>query len=84
MYNDVNTLAHSFLIRSSSFLQVTRTTVKSWVSSKFGQIQPFTAELAAPDRLKKIFYLLDKYSNYFDDMLALRREIVALCATCFS
>ena len=28
MYNVLNTLAHSFLIGSSSFLQVTRTTVK--------------------------------------------------------
>ena len=29
MYNVVNTLAPSFLIGSSSFLQVTRTTIKS-------------------------------------------------------
>ena len=53
MYNVVNTLAPSFLIGSSSFLQVTRTTVKNWISSKFGQIQPCTAELAALDHLKK-------------------------------
>ena len=39
MYNAVNTVAPSFLIGSSSFLQVTRTTVKSWISSKFSQIQ---------------------------------------------
>ena len=38
MYNVVNTLAPSFLIGSFSFLQVTRTTIKSWMSSKFGQI----------------------------------------------
>ena len=37
-YNAVNTVAPSFLIGSSSFLQVTRTTVKSWISSKFGLI----------------------------------------------
>ena len=36
IYNVVNTLAPSFLIGSISFLQVTRTTVKSWISSKFG------------------------------------------------
>ena len=36
IYNAVNTLAPSFLIGSSSFLQVTRTIVKSWISSKFG------------------------------------------------
>ena len=53
MYNVVNTLAPSFLIGSSSFLQVTRTTIKSWMSSKFGQIGPRTAELAALERLEK-------------------------------
>ena len=37
MYNVVNTLAPSFLIRSSSFLQVTRTTIKSQMSSKFSR-----------------------------------------------
>ena len=35
MYNVVNTLAPSFLIGSSLFLQVTRTTMKPWTSSKF-------------------------------------------------
>ena len=53
MYNVVNTLAPSFLIGSSSFLQVTRTTIKSWTSSKFDQIQLWTAELAALERLEK-------------------------------
>ena len=32
LYNVVNSLAPSFLIRSSSFLQVMRTTIKSWTS----------------------------------------------------
>ena len=53
MYNVVNTLAPSFLIGSSSFLQVTRTTITSQTSSKFGQIGPRTAELAALERLEK-------------------------------
>ena len=35
MYNVVNTLAPLFLIGSSSFLQVRRTTIKSWTSLKF-------------------------------------------------
>ena len=35
MYNVVNTLAPLFLIGSSSFLQVRRTTIKSRTSSKF-------------------------------------------------
>ena len=51
MYNVVNTLAPLFLI-GSSFLQVKRTTIKSWTSSKFDQIGPWTAELAALERLE--------------------------------
>ena len=35
LYNVVKTLAPSFLIGSSSFLQVRRTTMKSWKNSKF-------------------------------------------------
>ena len=40
-----------FLIRSFSYLQVT---MRAWMSSKFGQIQPRTTELAALERMKKI------------------------------
>ena len=61
MYNFDNTLVPSFLIGFSSFLQITRTTIKSGMSSKFGQIGPWTAELAALERLIKIFYLLENY-----------------------
>ena len=53
MYNVVNTLASLFLIGSSSFLQVRRTTVKSRPSSKFDQIGPWTAELSVLGRLEK-------------------------------
>ena len=53
MYNVVNTLALLYLIGSSSFLQVTTATIKSWTSSKFDQIRPWTAELAALVRLEK-------------------------------
>ena len=49
--NVVSTLAPSFLIGSSSYLQVTRTSITS--RSKFGQIGPKTAELAALERLEK-------------------------------
>ena len=38
----MNTLAPSFLIGSSSFLQVIRTCMKAWMSSKFGK---FATEL---------------------------------------
>ena len=53
MYNVVNTLAPSLLIKSSSFLQATRTTIKSWMSLKFDKIRPWTADLAALARLEK-------------------------------
>ena len=53
MYNVVNTLAPSFLIGSSSFLQVSRTTIKSRTSLKFDQIRQLTAELAALECLEK-------------------------------
>ena len=52
--NVVSTLAPSFLIRSSSYLQVTKTFITSRTSSKLGQIGPRTAELAALERMKKI------------------------------
>ena len=43
----------SFLICSSLFLQVTKTTIKSRMGSKFGRIRPGTYELAALERLEK-------------------------------
>ena len=52
--NLVSTLAPSFLIGSSSYLQVTRTSIMSRTSSNFSQIRPWTAELAALERLKKV------------------------------
>ena len=51
--NLVNTLAPSFLIGSSSFLQVTRTTMIYRKSSKLGQIGPMTVELAVLESLEK-------------------------------
>ena len=53
MYIVVNTLAPSFLIGSSLFLQVRRTTIISWTSLNFSQIGPRTVELAALDRIEK-------------------------------
>ena len=49
----MTTLAPSFLIGSSLFLQVTRTTIKSWMGLKFGSIRRRTYELAALERLEK-------------------------------
>ena len=53
LYNVVTTLAPSFLIGSSSYLQVTRTSITSRTSSKFSKIVPRTAVLAALERLEK-------------------------------
>ena len=53
-YNLVSTLAPSFLIGSSLYLQVTRTSIISRTSSNFSQIRPRTGELVALERLKKI------------------------------
>ena len=52
--NLVTTLTPSFLIGSSLFLQVTRTTIKSWMGSKLGSIWRRTYELAALERLEKL------------------------------
>ena len=52
--NLVTTLVTSFSFGSSSFLQVTRTSIASHKSLKFDQIGPGTAELAALERLEKI------------------------------
>ena len=52
----MTTLAPSFLIGSSLFLQVTRTTITSWMGSKFGRIGTGTYEFAALERLEKSPY----------------------------
>ena len=49
----MTTITPLFLIGSSLFLQVTRTTIKSRMGSKFGKIGPGTYELAALERLEK-------------------------------
>ena len=50
--NVVNTPAPSFFIGFSSFLQVTRTCIKAWMSLNFGTILPQTTGLAALEHLK--------------------------------
>ena len=49
----VKTLAPTVLI-GSSFFHVTRTVMRSRMSSKFSKIQPWSGELTALERLKKI------------------------------
>ena len=56
MNNVVTTLAPSFLIGSSSFLQATRKPIISQMGSKFSRIQPGTYELPALEHLEKSLY----------------------------
>ena len=48
----VNALAPSFLIGSSSFLQVTRTAIRGQMSLKFSNTGPYTGELTAPEHFE--------------------------------
>ena len=54
----MNTISPSFLMGTSSYLHVTRTTIISRTSSNLGQIRPRTAELAALERLEKSHRLI--------------------------
>ena len=54
-----------YFFGSSSFLQVTRTTVKAWMSLNFGGILSLTAELAAFERLKKTYKLVSTLTPSF-------------------
>ena len=53
MNNVVTTLAHSFLIGSSSFLQATSKPIISRMGSKFSRIRLWTNELPALERSEK-------------------------------
>ena len=54
----MTTLVPSLLDGSSSFLQVTRTIMKAWMSLNFGMIQSLTMELAALEHLKNQLIML--------------------------
>ena len=56
MNNVVTTLAHSFLIGSSAFLQATSKPIISQMGSKFSSIPPGAYELPALERLEKSLY----------------------------
>ena len=49
----MSTLAHSFVIGSSSFLQVTRSAIKAWMDTKFGKIRPGSGDLEPLEHLEK-------------------------------
>ena len=48
----LNVTLREYLIRIAYCLFFIRTTISVWLSSKFGQIRPQTAEFAALERLK--------------------------------
>ena len=48
----MTSLVLSILNGSSSFLQVTMSTIKAWMGLNFGKISSLTSELAALERLK--------------------------------
>ena len=59
MYNVVTTLAPTFLIGPSSFLQVTRTAIKSWMHLKLRKFGQGTTEFAALEHLEKFTWSCD-------------------------
>ena len=60
------TLAPSFLFGSSLFLEVTKTSIISWMALNFNQIKPLTAELSALECLKKsIFCVVATLASLF-------------------
>ena len=61
----MTTLVPSFLDGSSSFLQITRPTVKAWMGLNFGKIPSLTSELAALEH-QKINELCCDHSSIFD------------------
>ena len=54
----VATLAPLIFIGSSSYLEVARIAITSWMSSNFSQIRPLTAELSALDCVKNQYLML--------------------------
>ena len=48
----MTTLVPSFLDESSSFFQITRPTIKAWMSLNFSKIPLLTSDLAALERQK--------------------------------
>ena len=82
----MTTLAPSFLIGSSLFLQVTRTTIKFWMGSTFGSIRQRTYELAALKHLEKspltyngrkvVTILVPSFSNGSSSFLQVTRSVI--------
>ena len=61
MATDRVTVGKTFLIRFISYLQVMVIYIRAGMCSKFGEIGPWTTELAALMRLKKIPWTYNDY-----------------------
>ena len=63
----ITTQAPTILIRSSSYLKLTKIAITSRMSSNFSQIRPLTAELSAFDCVKKksIFSVVATLASLF-------------------
>ena len=62
MYNVVNTIAPSVLIECSSFLQITSITIRFQMRVKLCKTRPWTAALAALERLNFFTYIRTIYN----------------------
>ena len=78
------TLAHSFLIRSSSFLQVTRTTISSLMNSNLSQIRSRTVELASLERLEKNYNGRNVVATLSPLFLTESSSLLRVLRTCIS
>ena len=81
----MNTLAPSFLNRSSSFLQVTRTCIRAWMSSNFGK---FATELRPliDVRIKFLLNILKTYrpiKTKFCIHIIIDKIYVVICKSLF-
>ena len=65
----MTTIVPSFLDGSSSFLQITRPTIKAWMVLNFGKIPSPTAELAALDVRKINEWCCDHSSPFIFDWI---------------
>ena len=60
--NGVATFSQLFLIKFFSYLQVTMTYIRAWMSSEFGQIRSGTTDLAALEHIKSMLPLFSRFT----------------------
>ena len=78
----MNTLAPSFFIGSSSYLQVTKIFITSRSSSKFGQIRPRTGELAALEKSQRLIMEKNVVNTLAPSFLIRSSLLIQVTRTC--